>query len=269
MGSVELVDPLDASRRLLRWTEIDRLGASWLCQDGRMLVVGGLAIADEAGELPAEVLALDLLATDPPRRESACAPRYLQAAVPWTAERWLLAGGLGSSRDGEGLRATDVVEGIELHTGAVQTLASLPFAVAEPLALTLADGRVLVAGGYDEELQRAAAVLAPAGDRWALAPELPTPRAGCAAPIWLDARFVLFVGGWAAFGGAPARDGLVLDTQTLQWQRADVDVPAGAALAAVPGGFLASGGRDSAGEPNGDNTLWGRATAQPPQRLVR
>ena len=253
MGSVELLDTAGAREGRLRRTGIDRLGASWLLDGGRVLVAGGLDLEGERG--PAgEVLSVEIEGEEPPRRWSACTARYLHAEVACGEGRWLLAGGL--LQKGDVLCATSAVERVDARDRVVEALPGLPFAAAEPLAIPLDGGRVLVAGGYDESTQATAAVSRTDWTGWEPAPPLPAPRAGGGGPIRLDERFVLLAGGVSDFDAGHARDALVLDTWTLKWHAAEIDLPAGAALAGVKGGLLASGGRDGAGEPIGKNTLW-------------
>lgn len=255
MGSVELVDPTRQDKGWLRQTGIARLGASWLFDGRQVLVAGGLVVdGEEGGRLAGEVLSLDVEGDCSPQRWNACTARYLQAEVASGAGVWVLAGGL--VHQGEELRATAVVERVDTRRQVVEALPRVPFSAAEALAVALDDGRVLVAGGYDENVQTRAAVSKADGSGWDAAPDLPAPRAGCAAPIALDRRFLLFAGGAAGLEMAPARDALLLEPRTLKWQVAEIEIPAGAAITALNGGLLASGGRDEAGEPIGDNTLW-------------
>lgn len=250
VGSVELLDMTVESAGKVRRTGIDRLGASWLLDGDRVLVAGGLR---PDGELSG-VRTIEVEGGAPPRTWGLGIPRYLHGDVAWGAGQWLLVGGL--VRAGEGLSATASVVLVDAWAGRTERVPDLPFATVEPLVLGLRGGRVLVAGGYDDDVHGKAAVLDTDCYRWRAAPPLPRPRAGCHPPIALDGRHVLFAGGWTALEGVPARDGVIVDTHTLEWQRADIQLPAEAAVIGTREGVLVSGGRDERGEVVAGNVLW-------------
>lgn len=252
VGSVELLDPGTRHAGAIRATGVDRLGASWLFDGERVVVAGGLLPG--AGGLAAEVLAVSLEGGAAETVASLCVPRYLHGEVPRGGGRWLLIGGLARGR--RQLSATAAVERLDVREGGVERLPDLPFATIEPLVAGLGDGRVLVAGGYDAGVHGMAAVLDTDCGKWEPAPGLPSPRAACVGPFALDVGHLLFAGGCSDLDGTLSRDGLVLDTATLEWERAEIDVPAGAAVVRTGGGLLASGGRDEAGEPVATNALW-------------
>jgi hypothetical protein len=253
VGSVELLDPEARSPGSSRPTGIERIGASWLHDGERLIVAGGLC-PGPGNELAAEVLAAPLGAGAAEVLAALVVPRYLHGEVPRGAGQWLLIGGLVTG--GEGLSATPAAELLDARASRCERLPDLPFAAAEMLVIGLGDGRVLAAGGYDAEVTGAAAVLDADCVSWRSAPDLPWPRAACTGPIALDERLALFIGGHPGLEAPAARDGLVLDTATLAWRRADVHVPSGAAIVVVEGGFLASGGWGEAGEVISENTLW-------------
>lgn len=255
VGSVELLDLEAMSAGGLRDTGIDRIGASWLFDEERVFVVGGLPPGNDlAGEVLAMAIAPSLDDGDAPETWVRVVPRYLHGEAPLGDGRWLLVGGLAG--EGGRLWATAAVERIDVRAREVARLPDLPFRSAEPLVLALGDGRVLVAGGYDAEVHGAAAVLDSDCIQWVAAPPLPSPRATLGAPIALGERHVLFAGGWAGLDSAPPRDGLILDTRSLEWQRADIDVPPGAAVVGLGDRLLVSGGYDEGGQVVGDNTVW-------------
>ena len=113
-----------------------------------------------------------------------------------------------------------------------------------------------MAGGYDEEVCTNTAVLDMQHSNWQSAPPLVVPRAGGFPPIPLDQRHVLFAGGASDFSTQPAREALVLDMATLQWDLVDLELPLGAAVAHLGGSLLAAGGRDDKGDPVATVTLW-------------
>jgi len=156
-----------------------------------------------------------------------------------------------------GGRGTAAVERVDRRADTCEALPSLPFATAEPLALTLPDGRILVTGGYDDDALTTAAVLAPGASHWQLAPPLPSPRIAPSGPVWLDERHALFAGGWADMEGRSPEEILVLDTQELIWHPVEMPIPRGAALTDLgKGRFVVSGGALENGDLTGAITLW-------------
>jgi hypothetical protein len=252
-GSVESLEPLGGTEGALFRTGLDRAGPSWLLEGGCVFAAAGLGLG--ADELAPEVLAFSLDTGARVRAWPLCVPRYSHTTVAMSNGSWLLIAGLVKAADG--LAATGAVERLDLRAGTSERLPDLLFAVAEPLAAWLPGGRLLVAGGYDDEVMQQTAILDLGAPSFHLAPPLPVPRAAAAKPIALSDHHVLFAGGYSDLEGAFARDGLILDTRDLGWQIADIEVPRGAAILDLGGSrFLASGGRDPSGAPVAANTLW-------------
>lgn len=220
-----------------------------------MIICGGLLLEDEASTLAGDSLSFSLEEPLSPQSLPLHVPRYLHAQVLSTSGATLLLGGLVTAA--EGLCATAAVERVDWQTGTGESLPSLPFATAEPLAVALPDGRILVAGGYDDDALATAAVLAPGASHWQLAPPLPSPRIAPSGPVWLDERHALFAGGWADLEGRSPTEALVLDTQELTWHPVEMLLPRGAALTDLgKGRFLVSGGSLEDGTLTDQVTLW-------------
>ena len=173
-------------------------------------------------------------------------PRYLHSSIAITPSQILLSGGL-TTRD-DNLVATPEVERIDLETGTSERLASLPFHTAEPTAVLLPDGQILIAGGYDEEILRDTAILSSLSGEWRSASKLPSPRAG-ATPLLVQGHLLL-LGGVEAIGAPPATSILTQDLATGTWAEIPFEIPSSAAIAPLEDGtFLIAGGRSKEGAP--------------------
>ncbi|MFO0589182.1 MAG: kelch repeat-containing protein [Polyangiaceae bacterium] len=257
VGSVEPVasesegDPNGASREPLIETGIHRIGASIHFLRGSFFLAGGLG---EGVGPEGDVIEYNLSSQRAIRRRWPLhTPRYLHAAIALSPTRILVIGGLTSSE--QGLPATPSVERLDLEQGTSERLQDLPFATAEPQIARLPDGRILLAGGYDDEMELRTALLDTASGTWQSPAPLPSPRAG-ATPL-LMAGHVLLIGGLRDFGAASAPSVLIATPDLAAWTEEPLEIPFGAAIAPLEQGtFLVAGGRSPDGSPLADVTLW-------------
>lgn len=235
-------------------SDLDRLSATFRGAADTVTVLFGM---DTDGTFPAEALTFSLSGGDVVRSWPVAVPRYLHGLVPLDDSRLLACGGLANGPDG--LRAISAAEIADV--GACQSirLADMPFATAEPLAARLPDGRILVAGGYDDGMLVRACVLGAPGSTWRDAPSLPSPRAG-ATSVHLSPARILFAGGAESFEFEPHETALLLDAASLGFERIALALPADCAIVDLGGGaFLTAGGRDAKGDPIADVTLFSLA----------
>ncbi len=182
-------------------------------------------------------------------------PRYLHANISVGPGQHLLAGGLAPSPGG--LEATAAVELLDLRKGTSERLPDLPWKTIEPIVSLLPGGRVLVAGGYDDEdVVAHTAILDISSREWHSSPPLPAPRAG-STPVRLGAHHLLVLGGWSAVG-TPVSDGaMILDLVKFEGHTAALPIPRDAAVLLLDGAhLLVAGGRDPDGAPVPTVTLW-------------
>jgi hypothetical protein len=181
-----------------------------LLEDGRVLVSGGVVPQGYA------VATAELF--DPRRGEfvatgSMSRARYGHAAILLDDGRVLVIGGDGSD-DPASAELYDPEMGSFVPTGPVAVPQATGFTATQ-----LADGRVLIVGGWDDHGSplAAAQLYDPATGRFTLTGSLPGPRAQHAAALLGDGR-VLIVGGWDGSGTksavADADDAFIYDPAT-------------------------------------------------------
>lgn len=125
----------------------ERIGATWLAMDDALVSIWGMTTD---GAFPGEALVFSLPDGAILRRWPLQIPRYLHGLVRLDGSCFLACGGLTGGPDG--LRATSATELLDLRRGQSVRLPDMPFATAEPLVARLPDGRILVAGGYDDDV---------------------------------------------------------------------------------------------------------------------
>lgn len=249
VGSVELLTKKGAIEGPFD-TSIHRIGASTHLLGDLVFVAGGM----ESGPAPeGDVRARRWRGGGEVRTWPLHTPRYLHASVALSPTQILLIGGLTATQDS--LTATPEVERIDQKNSTSERLPRLPYAAAEPAAILLPDGRILVLGGYDEDVLRETAILDMASGEWQSGPKLPSPRAG-ATPLLLSGH-VLLLGGADTLEMSPATSALIHDLDTATWTETPLEIPTGAAIAQLDSGaFLIAGGRSREGDPIADVTLW-------------
>ena len=227
-----------------------------LLSDGRVLVVG---------ETGAETTTSEIY--DPSSGRWTAAGGIGRQASGWTIVALADGGALaiGASTCGE-MRRWEVSRSpcnpasltYRLEPGTASWMASTPMpqAIARPVAVRLANGRVLVAGGFGEPCTRAfisgytcratasAEIYDPSTDRWSSIAPMPSPRAGAGGALMSDGT-VLLVG-----GSERTRDVLRYNPARATWTTLGPTEFAhtGASLIALPGDrAIALGERAGAG----------------------
>jgi N-acetylneuraminic acid mutarotase len=195
IGSSEIYDPKTGAWSTTGSLATARYGAgAATLTDGRVLVVGGWPDVDN--DWPA--------------------PNYGQHQKLNTAEiydpktgRWSAAGALPHGMaeptviplpDGDALAVTGGVARFDARTSSWTETTPITAALDRRVAIALADGRVLVAGGWTgDDYLADAELFDPDTGTWAAAAPLPNPR-GRGAAIRLQDGSILVVGGEAAPG---------------------------------------------------------------------
>lgn len=221
---------------------------------GGVLVAGGLDALGARGLRTAEIY-------DPGTgtwraAASMTHERFGHAAVPLPDGRVLVAGGVT-----RGCALSPVSNSAEVYDPAADAWASagdLGVARASPIAVALADGRVLLAGGGDRcgGVFRIAAIFDPATGRWSATGNMNVARQAAAGLRLPDGRVLVAggVGGSPSFGALASAE--IYDPATGAWTltgamsvarlSGSVDVSASDGLAPLPDGrVLAAGGFDS------------------------
>ncbi|HZM74005.1 MAG TPA: kelch repeat-containing protein [Candidatus Polarisedimenticolia bacterium] len=237
--TAEIYDPASGS-----WTITGRLNGrrqgqtATLLPDGRVLVAGGSSQGDLYDPATGAWTLVDSFVT----------PREDQVAVLLADGRVLVAGGIGILNEAP---SSDSAELFDPTAGTWTATGSLPVRPRRHTATVLADGRVLVAGGIDEnarpfEFFDAAELYDPSSGTWAPTGTMLAARYGQTAVLLLDGN-VLVVGG-LSYGATTDR---ILATAEL-FHPADGTWSAAAAMAAprvghtttllVDGSVLAAGG---------------------------
>jgi N-acetylneuraminic acid mutarotase len=200
------------------------MGHGAACLDGRsVLLVGGLLATDPADESdwgPAADVAAWVAGQDAwSVRASLATPRYCHTMLTLPGDELLVLGGLtqGVSSD-ENLSGLASIASVERRRadGSWSLCAPLLEPVAEPAAALLADGRVLVCGGYDEHMTATAAVYDPALNHWEQTTPMAQPRAGHQATTLRDGR-VMVVGGQNDFDAEFLASAELWDPTTGAW----------------------------------------------------
>ncbi len=120
----------------------------------------------------------------------------------------------------------------------------MAFARAEPLLAVLNGGRLLVAGGYDEEVERDVAVHSPGSGSWEPCTPLPSPRAGSAGPFAIDDRHSLWIGGSDTFERESRPAALLLDRDSAKVSEVSLQVALNSCVVELERGtFLVAGGQ--------------------------
>lgn len=232
------------------WENVARLQHEWLGPlflraDSAILAVGGCELGQGGGTIP-NVDRLDLRRAEWTPLRSLAVDRYCAISIAFGRDRWALAGGLVLR--GDGLPATDAVEIVDAASGAVERLPAMTFARAEPLVAVLNDGRLLVAGGYADEVARDVEVYSPSSGSWETRVPLPAPRAASAGPFEIDERYSLWIGGCDSFEHAQPVPALVLDRDAVVVREVNLRVARGSCVVELePGTFLVAGGKASDG----------------------
>ena len=232
LGEVDLLPLGDDGRALAGWRPLAALEngryhhTATVLRDGRVLVVGG-----ERSDRPIPLFATEIV--DPVRATSTVSdpliePRVNHFAVALADGRVLVGGG--------GTFASGFRRSVEIYDPRSQRwrrAAPMHAARGFAQATLLADGRVLVVGGFGNDGDLAEAeIYDPRRNRWALVGERPRPRARGIAVTLADGR-VLLAGGQLA-NGRVLRDAELFDpraTARLADLRLPARVRAGAALA--------------------------------------
>ena len=192
LHTAELYDP---QTKTWRYTKTmmnaprDRHTAT-LLQDGRVLIVGGLPetntaeIYDPATETFSSIKPMNVT-------------RFLHRAILFKDGRVLVIAGRSSSRIGA-IFATNAAEIFDPLTGNWSLTDSLPFAVTDHTATLLPDGKVLVAGGYDGNINDAhvasVALYDPATGKWKSMTPMQVRRTSHTATLLTNGK-VLIAGG--------------------------------------------------------------------------
>jgi hypothetical protein len=256
-GEVRMWDP-----RQRQWTSQMSGGAAarryWhtatTLRRGPTILVGGLETAD-GSDRPQNAVAsvslwnakLDAWSVGP----SLLTPRVAHAAALLLSDEVLIVGGASTAHRGRAFGP--LLSNVELVSDkTTSTRASMTAARAYHTATTLADGRVLVIGGVDENGQALASteLYDPRADRWTAGPSLLAARREHTATLLPDGS-VLVVGGFDSNGrGLPETERWRPDTPA--WQAAGLLAAARGQHQATllrSGDLLISGGvRESTGE---------------------
>jgi hypothetical protein len=231
LDSSEIWDPVTGV-----WTATGRLaqarfGASAVTlTDGRVLVVGGSASLEGA---PIEVNSTEIFDPASGRWLDAghlTEPRVGATLVALADGGALLVGGLLAFDAGDfgvSLVPTPTAERFDPRSGAWSRTSESPTAAAGQTVVTLADGRVLVAGGditvnepdldvTPAGLTAAASIYDPATGIWQATEPMPRPRSGSSA-VLLDDGSVLLAGGVMALRPDDTPSCPVADPQALRF----------------------------------------------------
>ena len=241
LRSVERWEPRAPELELAPDLECAWISPQWLASGHVVAHAGGL---DGMGTLRAEVRRLDPRSLRWSTIAALPEPRSLAGVADCGGTSWVLAGGMGADA-----RASTAVDRIDVTSGIVEPLPRLPFATIEPLIAVLPDDVVLVAGGYEDEIGRDAALLPPGSSDWIPIPALPDPRAGAVSLVVGD-RFVVFAGGAHRFEDDEPPPTLCFDVQSHAWGELPWAPPRGASLVQVESGVvLVTGGLDRHARP--------------------
>jgi len=225
-----------------------RAHTATLLADGTVLVLGG-GVTD--GSVSAQADLFDPATGAWSRAAPMPGPRVAQTAVRLRDGRVLVVGGITHQFTPP---ATDVLSSSIVYDPASRAWTAagpLPVAVLQPVAVLMADGRVLVAGGSTTALAATAAaeILDPASMTWRAVAPMRTPRMGAVG-------FLLRSGRVLVAGGAPSdQDGSLDSTEVFDpasgtWSPgarmgSPHALPVGVALA--DGTLMVAGGQDFQG----------------------
>jgi hypothetical protein len=227
-------------------SDVLELGAVLTLTNGTVMVAGGILSAGRLTAASAEVEVYDPIhdkwALLPPMP----APQYLATAALLADGSILIAGGFSTFSETPLFNPPLVTNAVLFDPAkdAWVKLPPMPFAEIGATATLLGSGRVLVAGGAnDNGVLQTAAVFDPSTRRWALTSPMRTPRSDAVA-VLLKSGQVLVAGGRAG-PGQPLSEAELYDPNKGTWRSAGTMTAARrepSALALPDGRVLVAGG---------------------------
>jgi N-acetylneuraminic acid mutarotase len=206
-----------------RWIPASRLTSPrWghtatLLRDGRVLVTGGAMATGccERTALSSTEIYNPVSNTWTPGRSMGTV-RYSHTATLLADGRVLVVGGNGGLPPRTQLASAEIYDP---STDAWTPISDMSVARVEHTATALPDGKVLVAGGANEDTYWfTSEVFDPKTGRWSRTGDMAAPRAGHTATAWGDAR-ILVAGGLSQYSH-PLATAEIYDPDTGQWDKA-------------------------------------------------